>query len=168
MNDSFSESTSPISCSNATLTCFPLSQRKRKVSALSFACDQSNLESRPISIDIAKENDQDCTISMIVQLVTGKSVGDLQIQSCVVLKIDISTHPAEATTISCLFALVKAEIAAEKIMVKANTRIIISGVFEMVPSIEALKSIQIGTIKRPRTTIVMIIVTQYEIRVRSQ
>ena len=84
------------------------------------------------------------------------------------LSMETSVHPAEATTISCLFALVKAETAAEKIIVKANTRIIMSGVFEMVPSIEALNSTQTGTIKRISTALVMVIVTQYEMRVRSQ
>ena len=79
----------------------------------------------------------------------------------------VGTHPAEATTISCLFALVKADTAAEKIIVNANTRTIISGVFEMVPSIEARNNNQTGSIKRIKTATVMIIVTQVEMRVRS-
>ena len=78
-----------------------------------------------------------------------------------------TTYAADAATISCRLAFVKADNKAEKTMVERKIRTITSGVFDMVPAIENLYSSPTGTIRRIRTAVLTIIVTQFEIRLRS-
>ena len=75
-------------------------------------------------IHVAKENDQYGTIPTIAQLASSPNLPDWT---------GYKTYPAEAATTSCLLALVKAESAAEKIIVNASIRIITLGVLEIVP-----------------------------------
>ena len=81
--------------------------------------------------------------------------------------IESGTYAAEAATISCLLAFVNAERAAENTSVKTRTTPMVSELVVMVPSTENLYSSQIGTMSRARMIVVMIIVTQVDMRPRS-
>ena len=118
----------------------------------------------PNITDISQENHQHGTVPT-ARIISLCNEGDrVQYPN----RIKRETHyPADAATISCRLAFVKADSAAENINVKTRSTLIVSGNVALVPAAENLKSSQIGITRRIKTIIVMNPVVQVLIRSRS-
>lgn len=79
----------------------------------------------------------------------------------------LDTYPAEAATISCREALVKADRTAQNISVNMRITTMLLGLVAIVPAWENLYSKKIGMMRRARIIRVIIMVAQVAIRPRS-